>query len=53
MNPLTRFMIGLPVALPMLAFATWLDFALAPVSHQLKTDPPQDIARVAWKILGV
>lgn len=53
MTPVTRFLIGLPVALPLLAFATLLDFVLAPVSDQIDGDPPQDLARVAWKILGV
>ena len=53
MNPLGRFLIGLPAALPLLAFAAWMDFMFAPVSHQIEGDPPQDLARVAWKILGV
>jgi hypothetical protein len=53
MNPVFRFLIGLPIALPLLAYATWLDFMLAPVSDKIEGDPPQDIAQVAWRILGV
>jgi hypothetical protein len=53
MNPIPRFLIGLPFAFPMLAFATWLDFMLAPVSHKIEGDPPKDIAEAAFKILGV
>lgn len=53
MDPLARYLITLPVTLPMLAFATWLDFVLAPVSHKLDDDYPAKVAEAAFEIMGV
>lgn len=54
MNPLiARAAITSPIWLSLLAFATFLDFMLAPVAHKIEGDPPKDIAEAAWKILGV
>ena len=53
MNPIHRFLFSLPFALPWLGLATVLDIMLAPISHKLDRDYPQEAAREAWKILGV
>ncbi|HJV76042.1 MAG TPA: hypothetical protein VJ654_17610 [Noviherbaspirillum sp.] len=53
MDKLTRFTITLPLTLPILAFATFVDFLLAPVSNQLDYDPAETISEVAFKIAGV
>jgi hypothetical protein len=53
MNPLGRFLFGLPAAIPLLFMAMCMDFLLAPVSHKVKGDPPKDLADLAWKSLGI
>lgn len=53
MNPLARFLLTLPITFPLIAFATFTDFLLAPVSGQLGSDPAREIAEAAFKIAGV
>ena len=53
MNHIARFVFSLPITLPMLGFATFLDFVLSPISHKLKEDYPEKIAQAAFEIMGV
>lgn len=53
MNPLTRFFFTLPITFPLIAFATFTDFLLAPISGQFGSDPAKEIAEAAFKIAGV
>ncbi|WP_168798782.1 hypothetical protein [Herbaspirillum sp. ST 5-3] len=53
MNPLTRFLITLPITFPLIAFATFTDFLLTPVRGQIGSDPAKEIAEAAFKIAGV
>lgn len=53
MSAYARFLITLPITLPLLGLATYLDFCLAPISNKLETDLPKKVAEVAFEVMGV
>ncbi len=48
-----RFIYTLPLTVPLLGLATYLDLITAPYSHQMTVDWPAKIADFAFDIAGV
>lgn len=52
-DAILRAFYTLPITLPLLGLATFLDFLTLPIASQMKEDWPAKIADLAFEIAGV